>query len=212
MLIMLLQTSQTVSEQSSHSTLPFVLGVLVGIGSVYLWNHRAEIIAKVKKASHSCDKTDKRQTPILEHQKPQEYSPEVDIKSIVVYFRGIMGTLTSIIDDNEIDLGKDTFDNIDNIIKGHGSSSLNDWFSKFSEDRNNWDASILKSKAAYLLNVLKSCGITCSSENKILWNEEKAKLYRKIGKIEDGQECTVLSCYWIYENDIFEKGVAKISE
>ena len=83
------------------------------------------------------------------------------------------------------------------------------WFSSFTDARKGWDAELYRSKAVKILSLLKQCGIQQSTELKLTWNENAAKHYRQLTKIEVGDVCEVLSPCWIYKNEVFEQGLVR---
>lgn len=125
------------------------------------------------------------------------------------HFSGSMNALQDIITDTDIVFANVTFENISQIIDAHGSERVKEWFSVLSNDRNKWDKDLYKDRATEMLKLLRSCGISQSKERELQWNEEAAKRYRKLSKIEIGQQCKVVAPYWIYENNIFEKGLVE---
>ncbi len=133
----------------------------------------------------------------------EELSPKLK------HFSGSMNALVDIINDTDIVFANVTFENISQIIDAHGSDRVKEWFLGFSNDRKEWDKKLYKDKATKMLELLKSCGISRCKEKELQWNEEAAKRYRRLSKIEIGKQCKVVAPYWIYKNDIFEKGLVE---
>lgn len=131
------------------------------------------------------------------------------LSPILKHFSGSMNALQDIITDADIVFANVTFENVCQIIDAHGNERVKQWFSVLSNDRNRWDKGLYKDRATEMLKLLKSCGISQSKERELQWNEEAAKRYRRLSKIETGQQCKVVAPYWIYENDIFEKGLVE---
>ena len=77
------------------------------------------------------------------------------------------------------------------------------------KDRNSWDVILYKNKAKEILNILIKCGVHSHEEKEFIWSNEYSKKYNKLSQVQSGQECMVVAPYWIYNGDIFEKGLVK---
>lgn len=134
----------------------------------------------------------------------------LEFKRIIKYFAGNMNALYDISINPDLSLARITFENIQQIMAVKGSDMLKKWYSDFAKDRNSWDLGLYKNKASELLNILKKCGICPHEEEKeFVWDDEFLKKYNRLIMIQPGQKCTVVAPYWIYNGEIFEKGLVK---
>ena len=132
-----------------------------------------------------------------------------EIISIIHYFKGFMNSLLDISKGLDSYGANTTFENLSQVIAGHGSSLLKEWFLNFEKDRKDWDEDIYKKKAGQILKIFRECGITPSTETKIKWNEDAEKHYKKFARIEQGEIVEVDAPCWIYKNSLFEQGIVK---
>lgn len=130
--------------------------------------------------------------------------------SKIKLFSGSMNALYDIIQDFDAESANFTFNNISKIIEYHTNENVKKWYYSFSKDRKQWDERLYKDKAKEILNLFETCGIHKSKESIIKWNEEYTKFYRRLSQIEDGQNCIVKAPYWIYQNDVYEKGLVDL--
>lgn len=131
------------------------------------------------------------------------------VKLMINYFSGYMNALTDIINDGDPDETQVTFENLSLTIDAHGSEVLKNWFSDFAKDRKTWDKALCQEKAGKMFHILKACGIQNSTAKQLQWNEMTEEHYRKLDKIENGEECEVLAPCWIYDHKVFEKGLVR---
>lgn len=132
-----------------------------------------------------------------------------ELKSKIKYFSGSMNALRDITINPDLSLSKVTFDNIKQVIEVQGTDEIKKWYFNLEKDRNSWDVILYKNKAKEILNILIRCGIHSREEKEFIWNNEYSKKYNKLSQIQSGQECMVIAPYWIYNGDIFEKGLVK---
>ena len=52
-----------------------------------------------------------------------------------------------------------------------------------------------------------SGGDYIQEENDFVWENDFSKRYNKLSQIQSGQECKIVAPYWIYNGEIFEKGL-----
>lgn len=134
-----------------------------------------------------------------------------DFKQIVKYFSGNMNTLRDISTSPELSLAKVTFDNIQKIIEFKGSATIKNWYSFFEKDRNSWGVALYKDKAKEMMTILIDCGIHAQEEEQeFVWDNVSSKRYNKLSQIQLGEECRVVAPYWIYNGEIFEKGLVTL--
>ncbi len=126
------------------------------------------------------------------------------------HFSGTMNSLYDIINgSSELYIAKINFDNLEQIIAARHNEELIKWFSVFTKDRNSWDIVLYKDKATEIMNILMECGIHSHNEKEISWSNESVKKYYKPTSVQLGQICIVEAPYWIYNEEIFEKGLVK---
>ncbi len=137
----------------------------------------------------------------------------IKVASISPYikkFASSIGALLPVIKEgNEDGMGKLAFDNLDLIIHAIDSSELKKEWDVFSKDRLDWDDTLYKDKASSLIDLFKNAGVEIIYEHKILWNEKSTLRYRKFSKVEEGDECEVLSPYALYNGVVIEQGLVK---
>lgn len=206
-------------EQHSNILLYVLLGIVItGLliaASRYRFKlHKKKndnIVKKTPQEYLSKDKLNKQADDYINQEDTSVTSKAItsQMTMMLKYFNGDMGALLSIVNDPVIEEGSVVFENIGLTIDSHGGELLKSWFSTYTNDRNTWDSILYKDKAAKLLDMLKQCGIQPSTELKVTWDENTAKHYRRLTKIEVGDVCEVLSPCWIYEDKIFEQGLVK---
>jgi len=204
MLIMLLSATEKVSEQSPNCMLPFFLGVIVGaMGFYFLNKNKTAIMNKLKNCNRHPSPATQENASV---EKP--YSPESDLASEIKHFSGFMNSLCSI-PQKSLSLSNATFTNLGQTIKAHGTTELKQWYSSFVTGRENWDHSKYSEKAKQMFTILKSCGVVCSSEKEIIWDDFSSDNYQVFEEITNGQRCEVVFPCWYYDDKIFEKGLVK---
>lgn len=134
------------------------------------------------------------------------------LKSKIKYFSGSMNALRDITINPDLSLSKVTFDNIKQIIDVQGTDEIKKWYFNFEKDRNSWDIVLYKDKAREIMNLLIKCSIHSYDEKEFVWDNESSKKYNKLTQVQPGQACTVVAPYWIYNGDIFEKGLVKAKQ
>lgn len=132
-----------------------------------------------------------------------------EFNRIIKYFTGNMNALRDISINPDLSLARVTFENIQQIMEVKGSDMLKEWYSGFVKDRNSWDVLLYKDKASALLNILEKCGINPHEEKEFVWDNDSATKYNRLVQIQPGQKCTVVAPYWIYNGEIYEKGLVK---
>lgn len=129
---------------------------------------------------------------------------------IMEYFSGNLNVLRDISKEPNMSMIRVAFDSIHQIIDVKGNDEVKKWYSDFEKDRSSWDMVLYKNKAKELIDIFMKCGIRQHEEKDVVWNKEASKKYNRLSPIEEGQECTVVAPYWIYNNgEIFEKGFVK---
>lgn len=127
------------------------------------------------------------------------------------HFSGTMNSLYDIINgSSELYIAKINFDNLEQTIAARNNEELKKWFSIFTKDRNAWDIVLYKDKATEIMNILIECGIRAHNEKEITWSNESTKKYYKPTSVQLGQKCIVEAPYWIYNGEIFEKGLVTV--
>lgn len=142
-------------------------------------------------------------------------TPKVNITGLFsLYLKHFSGTMNSLYDiingSSELYIAKINFDNLEQTIAARNNEELKKWFSIFTKDRNTWDIVLYKDKAAEIMNILKECGIRDHNEKEITWSNESIKKYYKPTAVQSGQKCKVEAPYWIYNGEIFEKGLVTV--
>lgn len=132
-----------------------------------------------------------------------------ELKSKIKYFSGCMNALRDITINPDLSLSKVTFDNIKQVVEVQGTDEIKKWYFNLEKDRNSWDVILYKNKAKEILNILIKCGVHSHEEKEFTWSNEYSKKYNKLSQVQSGQECMVVAPYWIYNGDIFEKGLVK---
>lgn len=206
-------------EQNSRILLYALLGIVVVGGTIvsiiYRSKQREKSEGKIKCGPQQNDLlkgTSNQQVNDLNRQGNITFSNQEIISQMMKmleYFNGDMGALFSVVSDPVPQIASVVFDNLDAVINSRGSEMLKLWFSSFTDARKLWDAELYRSKAVEILSLLKQCGIQQSTELKLTWNENAAKHYRQLTKIEVGDICEVLSPCWIYKNEVFEQGLVR---
>ena len=137
----------------------------------------------------------------------------INVASISPYikkFASSIGALLPVIKEgNEDGIGKLTFDNLDLVIHAIDSPELKSEWNIFSKDRLNWDDTLYKDKASSLIDLFKNAGVEIVYEHTIMWNDKSYLKYRKLSKVEEGDECEVLSPYALYNGVVIEQGLVK---
>ena len=182
---------------STISAWPIVIGglVIIGVAGYCVYQYIQ------KKTGHKggCCKKDS---------VTKDISPE--LKRIVKYFSGNMNALRDVSIKPDLSLAKVTFDNIQQIIDVQGSSEIKKWYNAFGKDRNTWGVVLYKDKAKEIMNLLIECGVHIQEENDFVWENDFSKRYNKLSQIQSGQECKIVAPYWIYNGEIFEKGLVTV--
>lgn len=143
---------------------------------------------------------------------PESFKGEF-ILTILKYFSDDMNNLLNIVKGKtDLDGASITFENIGQIIEGHGSEEFKDWYNSFVKDRNTWNLSQYSKKANILLAGFKKCGIQPSEEESIIWDEQSSTRYIKLTAVSLGQRCEVVAPMWVYKGEVFEKGLVKVTE
>lgn len=184
-----------------------LLGIVIAGGSIF---------ALVRYSNKSRNKDPNRQIPQrlsinsgVIFAEPDSSEITEEIKSIIKFFSGFMNSLLDISKGVDADDANITFENLKQVVEGHGSPRLKEWFWGIDKDRIAWDTGVYKDKALQVLQALKKCGIKPSVERRTEWNAETERHYKKIGRIEQGQIVEVVAPCWIYEHEVFEKGLVK---
>lgn len=133
-----------------------------------------------------------------------------ELKSKIKYFSGSMNALRDITINPDLSLSIVTFDNIKQIIEIQGTDEIKKWYFNLEKDRNSWDIMLYKSKAKEILNILIRCGVHSPEQKDFIWENEYSKKYNKLTQIQSGQKCMIVAPYWIYNEEIFEKGLVKV--
>lgn len=208
-------------EQNSRILLYALLGIVVVGGTIvsiiYRSKQREKSEGKINSGSQQNNllkSISNQQADDLNRQGSNIIFSDEEIISqmmkMLEYFNGDMGALFSVVSDPVPQIASVIFDNLDAVINSRGSEMLKSWFSSFTDARKGWDAELYRSKAVKILSLLKQCGIQQSTELKLTWNENAAKHYRQLTKIEVGDVCEVLSPCWIYKNEVFEQGLVRL--
>lgn len=206
---------------ASHLPNPiwYVFGSLVTIGGIYalIWYLKKK--TPIKKPIDPLVSQDDIINPVHTAQEPVKPNPGTketgddfvisEIISIIHFFKGFMNSLLDISKGLDSENANIAFDNMSQVIAGHGSPLLRDWFFNIEKDRKVWDETVYIEKAGQILKVFRKCGITPSAEIKVKWNEEAERHYKKIGRIEQGEIVEVVAPCWIYNNKLFEQGIVK---
>lgn len=132
-----------------------------------------------------------------------------ELKSKIKYFSGSMNALREITINPDLSLSKVTFDNLKQVIEVKGTDEIKKWYFNLEKDRNSWDIMLYKNKAKEILNMLIRCGVHSSEQKEFVWENEYLKKYNRLSQVQSGQECIVVAPYWIYNEEIFEKGLVK---
>lgn len=193
-------------EANVSNTFIYILsGVIIGIliSGIGFWLYMR------KKSGGRDIHGEENATKVIEQ---SEYNPPIEkrfseqLSSKLIYFSGSMNALSNLVEIFNIKNADLTFENIEQIIGLHGDEGDK---KSFVNDRSEWDERLYREKAHELLNLFRGYGIEQSKEKHVKWDAESAKRYRKTEKMEVGQECEVVAPYWIYEGDIFERGVVR---
>lgn len=132
-----------------------------------------------------------------------------EFKLKIKYFSGVMNALWDVAMNPDLSFLKITFDNIEQIINVKGTDEMKTWYSNFGKDRNAWDIVLYTDKAKEMMDILIKCGICPHKEKELVWDDEFLKKYNRLSQIQPGQECLVVAPYWVYNGEIFEKGLVK---
>ena len=60
------------------------------------------------------------------------------------------------------------------------------------------------------MDLLIECGVHIQEEKDFVWENDFSKRYNKLSQIQSGQECKIVAPYWIYNGEIFEKGLVTV--
>lgn len=135
---------------------------------------------------------------------------DVNLLNVVKHFKGSMNSLISVIDDYDKDSAYVVFENIYQILDGHGDDGIHQWMDTFFANRSSWTEDDYKAKAGIILDLLKKCGITSIQEDTVVWADGLKDKYNKLMAVGDGQSCIVVAPYWVYKGTIYEKGIVVI--
>ena len=163
---------------------------------------------KLKSCNRHSSSTTRKVANVEAPSSLKSYSPESDLASEITHFSGFMNTLCSI-PQKSLSLSKVTFANLGQTIEAHGTGDLKQWYSSFAAGRDNWDHGKYSEKAKQMFDILKSCGVVCSSQEEIIWDDSSAEHYQVFEEIANGQRCEVVAPCWFYKDEIFEKGLVK---
>ena len=179
-------------ESTTSTITSLVLVALIGVGGIYFaYRH----IKRKRKISHLPEKV------------PSASVSPVSLSSIAKFFKGNMNPLSSIDNDYDEKCSAVLFDNLYQIVDGHGDDNLNAWKDSFFANRESWSESEYKQKARMMRGLLIQCGIACVREETIEWSEELNEKYNKLMPLKTGQRCKVIAPYWTFEHHVFEKGI-----
>lgn len=132
---------------------------------------------------------------------------------ILKHFSDNMNNLWNIVrKETDLENASTTFENIGQIIEGHGSNEFKVWYNSFVKDRNIWNETQYSKKAKVLLDCFEKCGIQPAKEEFIIWDEQSSLRYIKLTSVSMGQKCKVIVPVWIYKGEVFEKGLVKTME
>jgi hypothetical protein len=180
---------------STISAWPIVIGglVVIGVTSYYVYHYMQK--RKIDKSSNYKDITN-------------NISSEFTL--IVKCFSGNMNALRNISINADLSLAKITFDNIQKTVEVKGTEKIKKWYYVFGKDRNSWDEVLYKNKAKEVMKILIECGVHIQEEKDFVWENDFSKRYNKLSQIQSGQECKIVAPYWIYNGEIFEKGLVTV--
>ena len=188
---------------STISAWPIVIGglVIIGVAGYCVYQYMQ------KKTEHKggCCKKDS---------VTKDISPE--LKRIVKYFSGNMNALRDVSIKPDLSLAKVTFDNIQQIIDVQGSSEIKKWYNAFGKDRNTWGVVLYKDKAKEIMkddNYIIITKVNYPNNSNLVKERiyiDFSKRYNKLSQIQSGQECKIVAPYWIYNGEIFEKGLVTV--
>ena len=181
---------------STISVWPVVVGglIVIGVASCYVYQYMQ------RKTNHKgdCYKKDNATNDISS-----------ELKQIVKYFSGAMNALRDVSIEPNLSLARVTFDNIQQIIDVRGTAEIKKWYYTFGKDRNSWGIILYKNKAKEIMNILIECGLHIQEEKDFVWENDSSKKYNRLSQIQPGQKCKIVAPYWIYNGEIFEKGLVK---
>lgn len=104
---------------------------------------------------------------------------------------------------------KHIFDNLELIFNYSDREDLKSQWAIFAAGREDWLEHVYKSKSACLLSLIKKSGVEIPEQDIFEWDDASSCKYRKFGNIENGDKCTVISPYVMYNGLILCDGMAK---
>ncbi len=131
-----------------------------------------------------------------------------DIGPMIKYFKGQCNSFRLVASKpRSIESCEKVFNYADKVFEFHAEDDLKVWWNGFTDDRNHWDLTIYRRKAGELLSLLQDSGVIPSTEKTVRWNDDTSRYYIPFEDIENGDICTVIQPYWMYDDDIFEQGL-----
>lgn len=131
------------------------------------------------------------------------------LKPSIKYFSGSMNALMAVAKDPDFTFADNTFTNISQIVSIKCDEKVKEWYSVLEKDRIAWNLSQYSKKAQEVLIILKKCGVQSYKESVINWGNSYSAKYNKLKAVSDGQECEVVDPYWLYNGQVFEKGLVR---
>lgn len=132
---------------------------------------------------------------------------------LFLHLKSFSGSLNPLADiankDFDASFAQIIFDNIEQIIRFHGDE---DDKKRFIHDRKGWGKALYKAKAREILDVIQSYRVTPVKEDEVVWDEALLAQYMRLTSVEKGQTCEVVAPYWVFNGEVFEKGVVKSKE
>lgn len=193
----------------------FVLVVILCAGLIFLLvrnkfigkHHISEMKTCIGSGTDTCHKIKSGSGNVA----AKEYGETArKLKPYLKYFSGRMNPLRRIQNDEyDSAYASMVFDGISKTIRLNCPELFRDWFSVFEKDRIEWDEALYKKKAKELLDILKNCGVQSSDESISQWSDDVFDRYQVVSEIKDGQACEMIDPYWIYEGEVFERGLVR---
>lgn len=149
---------------------------------------------------------------------PDEPSPTVDpiveaLGKKVEQFSGNFNALQNIAtdDDFNMDFADTVFINVSQVVAVQYGEEVKKWFSEFAGDRNTWDETLYKSKAAALIDLFKACGVTPDTTTGYKWTALLINRYNRMEIIADGEPCEVVAPCWMLDGRVVEAGMVRVA-
>lgn len=133
----------------------------------------------------------------------------VKLKQNLKYFSGYINPLYRVLSEDNIIYADKIFNGLSKILRLNCPEFYKEWSRIFENDRSGWNETLYKSKTKELFKSLKFLGLKKSDETFDKWSNDKFEYYQVESDIEEGQSYEVIAPYWMYDGEVFERGLVR---